>query len=170
VSALSDYLNARIPAGWSKPDVIRAIGDRLDRTTVNRYLAGKHSRTPPEYVLDAFAKALPGCSITELREAAGAAVGEEDPWVPPLEANRLTYAQRAALEAFIGTIVQTDPVQAAAPTRDPGARNTQATIQEVRAYIAQLRAAGQDELADRLEDSLDTTSSASQTANKSFKT
>ena len=29
-------------------------------------------RNPPEHVPDAFVKALPGCSITELREAAAA--------------------------------------------------------------------------------------------------
>jgi hypothetical protein len=167
VSALSDYLNAHMPAGWSKPDVIRAVGDRLDRTTVYRYLAGNHSRNPPEYVLDAFARALPGCSITELREAAGAAVGEEDPWTPPLEANRLTHAQRAALEAFIRTIVQTDPVPPGPPLPNPAAKNPEVMTQEVRAYITQLRVTGQDELAERLEASLDTTNSASQTASKS---
>ncbi len=166
MSALSDYLNAHIPAGWSKSDVTRALGDYLDRTTVYRYLAGNHSRTPPEYVLDAFAKAL-GCSITQLREAAGAATGEEDPWTPPLEANRLTYAQRSALEAFIRTIVHTNPAQAELPSHDPTARNVQATIQEVRAYIAQLRAIGQGELAERLETSLDIIRSASQAADTS---
>jgi hypothetical protein len=170
VSALSDYLNAHVPAGWSKPDVIRALGEDLDRTTVYRYLAGNHSRNPPEYVLDAFARALPGCSITELRQAAGAAVGEEDPWTPPLEANRLSHAQRAALEAFIRTIVHPDPAQPGHPSPDPGAGKPEVKIQEVRAYIAQLRATGQGELADRLEASLDTTSSASQTVNKSSKT
>lgn len=170
MSALSDYLNAHIPAGWSKPDVIRALGEDLDRTTVYRYLAGNHSRNPPEYVLDAFARALPGCSITELRQAAGAAVGEEDPWTPPLEANRLSHAQRAALEAFIRTIVHTDPAQPEPPPPGPAAGNPEVKIQEVRAYITQLRATGQDELAERLAASLETTSSASQTANKSSKT
>ena len=119
MSALSDYLNAHIPAGWSKSDVTRALSDYLDRTTVYRYLAGNHSRNPPEYVLDAFAKAL-GCSITQLREAAGAAAGEEEPWTPPLEANRLTHSQRAALDAFIRTIVHTDQAQLSPPqTRGP---------------------------------------------------
>jgi hypothetical protein len=170
VSALSDYLNAHIPAGWSKPDVIRALSDHLDRTTVYRYLAGNHSRNPPEYVLDAFARALPGCSITELREAAGAAAGEEDPWTPPLEANRLTYAQRAALEAFIRTIVQTAPAHGAQPPDITDATTTAGPIQEVRAYITRLHATGQDELADRLEAVLNTTSSASQTGSGPSKT
>ncbi len=51
----------------------------------------------------------------------------------------------------------------------PATTNTEATHQ-VRDYITQLRTTGQDELADRLETSLDTTNSASQTANKSSKT
>ena len=194
MSALSDYLTAHIPAGWSKPDVVRALGDDLDRTTVYRYLAGNHSRNPPEYVLDAFARALPGCSITELRQAAGAAVGEEHPWTPPLEANRLNHAQRAALEAFIRTIVHTDPAQpeTAPPTppqatkpeatkpaatnpdatnpevtnpeaTNPEATNSDVKIQEIRAYITQLRATGQHELAERLTASLHTTNPAPHT-------
>jgi hypothetical protein len=163
VSALSDYLNAHVPAGWSKPDVVRALADDLDRTTVYRYLAGNHSRTPPEYVLTAFAKALPGCTLVELREAAGTAVGEEEPWKPPMEANRLNHGQRNALDAFIRATVQADTSagQATAAQRAGG------TQQQVRAYIGQLRQTGQAELADRLEASLEITSSASQTASKS---
>lgn len=163
MSALSDYLNAHIPAGWSKPDVVRALSDDLDRTTVYRYLAGNHSRTPPEYVLNAFAKALPGCTLVELREAAGTALGEEEPWHPPLEANRLNHGQRSALDAFIRATVQADP-RHGEPVASKQAGGTQ---QQVRAYIVQLRATGQVELADRLEDSLEITSSASQTASKS---
>ena len=166
MSALSDYLNAHIPAGWSKPDVVRALSDDLDRTTVYRYLAGNHSRTPPEYVLSAFAKALPGCSLVELREAAGTAVGEEEPWVPPMEANRLNHGQRTALDAFIRATVQADtrPAELAMSKQAGAAGGTQ---QQVRAYVAQLRATGQAELADRLEASLEITSSASQTASRS---
>ena len=160
MSALSDYLNAHLPAGWSKPDVIRALSDHLDRTTVYRYLAGNHTPNPPEYVLNAFATALPDCTITELRHAAGTATGEPEPWTPPLEANRLTHAQRAALDALIHTIVQTHPTPQPSDT----------TTTEVRAYITQLRTTGQHDLADRLETSLDTTNSASHTANKSSKT
>jgi len=155
VSALSDYLNAHIPEGWSKPDVIRALSNHLDRTTVYRYLAGNHSRNPPEYVLHAFATALPNCTITELRQAAGAATGEPEPWTPPLEANRLTHAQRAALDTLIHTIVATQPTPAT-----PHNPATSTTTAEVRAYITQLRATGQDELADRLETSLDTNRNA----------
>jgi hypothetical protein len=114
-------------------------------------------------VLTAFAKALPGCTLVELRAAAGTAVGEEEPWTPPMEANRLNHGQRTALDAFIRATVQADISSAqAAPRRQAG--GTQA---QVRAYIAQLRQTGQAELADRLEASLEITSSASQTASKS---
>jgi hypothetical protein len=163
VSALSNYLNAHIPPGWSKPDVVRALADDLDRTTVYRYLAGNHSRTPPEYVLSAFAKALPGCSLVELRAAAGTAVGEEEPWNPPMEANRLNHGQRNALDAFIRATVQADTSHIGAA----GSKQSGGTEQQVRAYVAQLRQTGQVELADRLEASLEITSSASQTASKS---
>jgi hypothetical protein len=166
VSALSDYLNAHVPTGWSKPDVVRALADDLDRTTVYRYLAGRHSRTPPEYVLTAFAKALPGCTLVELRAAAGTAVGEEEPWTPPMEANRLNHGQRNALDAFIRATVQADTSSARA-VASKQARTAGGTQQQVRTYIAQLRQTGQAELADRLEASLEITSSASQTASKS---
>jgi hypothetical protein len=59
-------------------------------------------------------------------------------------------------------------VQAAPRHAEPGAsKQAGGTQQQVRAYIAQLRATGQVELADRLEDSLEITSSASHTASKS---
>jgi len=162
VSALSDYLNAHLPVGWSKRDVIAALADDLDRTTVYRYLAGNHSQTPPEYVLQAFARALPTVSLVELRAAAGVAAGMDEPWIPPLEANRLNRGQRSALEAFIRATVQSQagPKDAEYPRSGPDR-------QQILAYIAQLRQIGQSELADRLEDSLESTSSASETARRS---
>ena len=168
MSALSDYLNAHIPPGWSKRDVIRELEGTLDRTTVYRYLAGTHSRTPPEFVLNAFATAL-GCSIVELRDAAGAATGEEEPWEPPLEANRLNRGQRDALAAFIRATVNADssPEVAAAAARTVGVGGV---LAQMRAYVEQLRQTGQGELADRLEASLESTNIASETASKSSKT
>ena len=163
MTALSDYLNAHLPAGWTKRDVIAALADDLDRTTVYRYLAGNHSHTPPEYVLQAFARALPDASLVELRAAAGVAAGMEEPWVPPLEANRLNHGQRSALEAFIRATVQSQPD---GPSEAENAR-TGPDRQQILAYIAQLREIGQTELADRLADSLESTSSASETARRS---
>lgn len=163
MTALSDYLNAHLPAGWTKRDVIAALADDLDRTTVYRYLAGNHSQTPPEYVLQAFARALPDASLVELRAAAGVAAGMEEPWVPPLEANRLNHGQRSALEAFIRATVQSQPD---GRTEAESVR-TGPDRQQIRAYITQLRQTGQTELADRLADSLESTSSASDTARRS---
>jgi hypothetical protein len=159
VSALSDYLNAHIPDGMTKRDLIRALQDDLDRTTVYRYLAGTHSPNPGESVLQAFARALPGATMVELRAAAAQATGEEEPWVLPPEAQRLNRAQRAAIELIIRGIVN-------APEPPPA----EVDAEQVRAYAQQLRAAGQEELAGRFEAALASTSSASDTANKSSRT
>ena len=161
MSALSDYLNAHIPAGRTKTDVVQALEGSIDRTTAYRYFAGTHSRTPPEYVLQALADAL-GCSIKEVRQAAGAAIGEDEPWTPTPESNRLTYAQRDALDNLIRTMVSTET-----PAADPLPADDREQIER---HIARLRSTGQGELADRLEASLDTTSSASQTAKRSSTT
>jgi hypothetical protein len=165
VSALSDYLNAHMPDDWSKRDLIRALRDDIDRTTVYRYLAGTHSPNPGESVLQAFARVLPGATMVELRAAAGQAAGAEEPWVLPPEAQRLSRAQRAAIELIIrGLVNAPEPPPADAP---PPA---DVDAEQVRAYAQRLRSAGQDELAGRFEDALANTSSASDTANKSSRT
>jgi hypothetical protein len=167
VSGLSDYLEAHIPAGWSRADVVRAVGAALDQATVYRYLAGNHTATPPERVLQAFAKALPGTTIVELREAAGLPAGEEEQWTLPPEAQRLNRAQRAVIEQLIRVMVSApDPASASsqAPTdAEPVARAQESQIRE---YARELRLTGQEELADRLEASL-ATNSASKTARRS---
>jgi enolase len=161
MSAHPGYRDAHIPPGWTKPDIVRTLAEHLDRTTVYRYLAGNHPRTPPAYVLDAFAKAMPCFSIVGLRETAGAVVAEEEPWVQPFDANRLSHTQRAAPEVFIRPTVQAAMGHPADLTQQGG------SVDQIRTYVAQLRRTGQDELADRLEASLATTSSASHTASKS---
>ena len=167
MSALSDFLTAHIPAGKTKTDVVQALAKTIDRTTAYRYFAGNHSRTPPEYVLQAFADVL-GCSITDVRRAAGTAVGEDEPWLPTPESNRLTYAQRDALDSLIRTMVNVDaPTTIASECRQPPSGEDRAQVLD---HIAQLRDTGQDDLADLLEASLDTTSSASQTASRSSTT
>jgi hypothetical protein len=169
MSALSDYLAAHIPAGWSRADVVRAVGGTLDQATVYRYLGGQHTASPPERVLQAFADALPGTSIVELREAAGLAAGEEAPWTLPPEAQRLNRAQRSAIEQLIRVFL-------AAPDTAPGGNQvstdsepvTRAQVAQIREYAQHLRETGQGELADRLEASL-VTNSASKTARRSSK-
>ena len=184
MSALSDYLNDHLPSGWNKPKLVDALDGRLDRATVYKYLAGKHPRQPSESVLQAFAEVLPTASVVELRAAAGQALGVEEPWIPPVEANRLTMAQRQALEAFIKATVasndaevrelehrELEPVEALlAELPEPGrsgADELSATERlEVQSYLDQLYASGRKDLADRVAASL-VINSASVTASKS---
>jgi len=105
VSSLSDYLNAHLPEGWQKPQLVDALNGRLDRATVYKYLAGSHPQNPHDNVLQAFASVLPGVTVVQLRAAANQPIGVEQPWIPPVEANRLTLPQRRALEAFIKATV-----------------------------------------------------------------
>jgi hypothetical protein len=176
VSKLSDYLNAHMPAGWSKMQVVEALVDKVDRATVYRYLSGRHPQRPSETVLEAFASGLPGVSLTELRAVAGTSVGEEEPWVPTKEANRLNHGQRMALDAFIRATVATQDdggtvdliEELLAERQQPTRQLRPETRADLQAYVEQLYASGRAGLADRLAASL-AMSSASQTANKSSK-
>jgi hypothetical protein len=192
VSALSDYLNDHLPTGWNKPKLVDALDGRLDRATVYKYLAGKHPRQPSESVLQAFAEVLPTASVVELRAAAGQALGVEEPWIPPVEANRLTMAQRQALEAFIkATVACNDAEVRELETRELTAQDlapvgslrlpellepdeaadelSAAERLEVQSYLDQLYASGRKDLADRVAASL-VINSASVTASKSSST
>lgn len=179
MSELSDYLNARVPAGWTKGDVIAALADRVDRTTVYRYLSGRHPRSPSEAVLEAFASVLPTASLVELRAAAGQASGAEEPWVLPPEANRLNQGQRRAIEAFIlATVAASDPDPLPVTIAEPASSARDAELGEapiavtpgtrgqLEDYIAQLYNSGRVDLAERLAATL-AISSASDTASKS---
>ncbi|MEO6501487.1 MAG: hypothetical protein ABIQ09_06195 [Jatrophihabitantaceae bacterium] len=165
MSTLSDYLNEHLPAGWQKPQLVEALSGTLDRATVYRYLAGSHPRSPAEAVLEAFAAVLPGVTVVELRAAANLSTGAEEPWVPPVEANRLSYPQRRALEAFIKATVgpgtEADEPVSPEPAEDvPDAVHPEApplTEQEraeVESYVRRLHASGRDDLADRVAASL----------------
>lgn len=190
MSALSDYLNDHLPAGWNKPRLVDALDGRLDRATVYKYLAGKHPRQPSESVLQAFAEVLPSASVVELRAAAGQALGVEEPWIPPVEANRLTMAQRQALEAFIKATVASNDAEVRESEREltahelesveslrllpelPAASADELSVAErleVQSYLDQLYASGRKDLADRVAASL-VINSASVTASKSSST
>jgi hypothetical protein len=174
VSTLSDYLNAHLPADWSKTTVVRALDGRVDRATVYRYLAGRHPQRPAEAILEGFAAALPGVTLTELREVVGIPPGEEQPWLPTPEANRLNHAQRMALDAFIRATVnaqdETGTVEVIeellADRRKHNQELRPATRSELEQYVGRLYASGRGGLADRLAASL-ATSSASQRAKRS---
>lgn len=165
MSTLSEYLNAHLPAGWQKTQLVEALNGRLDRATVYKYLAGNHPQNPQDSVLQAFAEVLPGATVVGLRAAANQPVGIEEPWIPPIEANRLTLAQRRALEAFIkATVASTEaaePVSAgpiavpAAPLEPVRGQGLSAEEQaEVRDYIDQLHSSGRRDLAERVAASL----------------
>ena len=183
MSALSDYLNDHLPHGWNKPKLVDALDGRLDRATVYKYLAGKHPRQPSESVLQAFAEVLPDASVVELRAAAGQALGVEEPWIPPVEANRLTLAQRQALEAFIKATVASNDAEVRElesveamqlpellePARSSADELSAAERREVQSYLDQLYASGRKDLADRVAASL-VINSASVTASRSSNT
>ncbi len=105
MTLLSEYLNSHIPSTMRKVDVVEKLHGVIDRATVYKYFAGTHPANPPESVLQAFANVLPGASIVELRTAVNAPAGVETPWVPAAEANRLSPAQRQALDDFIRATV-----------------------------------------------------------------
>lgn len=176
MSKLSDYLNASIPSGWSKSRVVEALDGKIDRATVYRYLAGRHPQRPSEAVLEAFAAGLPAVSLTELRAVVGMPVGEDAPWVPTKEANRLNHAQRMALDAFIrATVAAQDDGGAVelieellADRKEPSRKLRPETRADLEAYMRQLQESGREGLADRLAASL-AINSASQTAKRSSK-
>lgn len=179
MSKLSEYLNAHIPTGWSKMQVVTALEGKVDRATVYRYLSGRHPRRPSEPVLEAFAAGLPGISLTELRAVAGTSIGEEEPWIPTKEANRLNHGQRMALDAFIrATVVAQDSstvdfIEELLTDRPGTKHQLQSEIRaELEAYAEQLYESGREGLAGRLADRLAASraiSSASQTAKRSSK-
>ena len=132
-------------------------------------------------MLQAFAEVLPHASVVELRAAAGQSAGVEEPWQPPAEANRLTMAQRQALEAFIKATVasndalarELEPVEMDLPELPvANADSDELSVSErleVQTYLEQLYASGRKDLADRVAASL-VINSASATASRSSST
>lgn len=107
MTALSQLLNEHMPDGWTGDTIVQEAEkhhEKINRATAFDYLAGRHGRRPSEHVLRAFAAALP-VTIAELRTAARLPVGENAPWTPPPEADRLNDRQRQAVEELIKAIV-----------------------------------------------------------------
>jgi hypothetical protein len=181
VSTLSDYLNDHIPPTWRKPQVVEALHGVIDRATVYKYLAGNHPRNPPEAVLQAFARVLPGASVVELRAAARVPIGAEAPWVPTVEANRLNAGQRQALDLFIkATVGSADEVSGtthlslplSAPKRGrPQRRSPDALEPDQRSQVLdevdKLRRIGRTDLADAVLEALELTSNEADPARRS---
>lgn len=136
MTALSDLLNQRLPDGWSADQVVAAAeraGHSINRATVYDYLGGRHAKVPSEAVLQAFAAALPGTTIEQLRGAADVPTGEREPYVPPPEAHRLNRRQREAINELIRAIAaeQRDAGQQVAGPAKRGPRRpaTQAALE-----------------------------------------
>jgi transcriptional regulator with XRE-family HTH domain len=99
VSSLSDALNEANVDAWSAREIARRGGDRVHHGTVAKYLNGSHGR-PGEEVLQLFSEVLQ-MPMPVLRQLAGQAPGEPEPWTPPGVANRLDRRQRRVLDELI---------------------------------------------------------------------
>ena len=102
VTGLSEVLTAANTGGLSARAVARRAqehGHSLNHDTAARYLRGDHGR-PDESTLLALADVL-DVPLATLRAAAGLPSEETDPYVPPLEANRLSRRQRRAVDEII---------------------------------------------------------------------
>lgn len=115
MSVLSDLLNNSGVTARQAADKADELGVRLPYGTIAAYWAGKHPRNPSDTTLMGIAE-VTGISLRRLRRAAGMPAGELEPWVPPVEANRLNHRQRDALAELIRTI--TDVVTAADHSQD----------------------------------------------------
>ena len=112
MTELSDYLNeANRERGLSARRIAELATPPISHSNVSRVLRGA-ALYPTEETLLSFASVLP-VSITRLRELAGQPGGEQQPYVPPPEANRLTFQQRRALDQLIRSIVGADKAHAA---------------------------------------------------------
>lgn len=134
MTALSQLLNERMPDGWTGDTIVLEAEkhhEKINRATAFDYLAGRHGKRPSERVLRAFAAALP-VTVAELRAAAELPVGENTPWTPPPEANRLDGRQRQAIEELIRAIAagrhpRTEPQEGSGPSAPTPIRSRPST-------------------------------------------
>lgn len=114
MTALSDLLQKH-KGDRSVREIGRACAQYgVGESTIIPYFSGKHGANPPEEVLHALSKAVP-LDIRLLREAAGVPRGEDDPYTPPAEANRMSFRQRRALDELIRSFT----AQPQIPVSDP---------------------------------------------------
>lgn len=106
MSALSDALNAANTERWSTREIARRAGDRVSHTQLGKYLKPNHPQ-PSDAVLLAFSEVF-GIPLPELRDLAGRPAGENEPYMPPPEANLLNARQRRAVDEMIRSMVTTD--------------------------------------------------------------
>lgn len=104
MSALSDALNEANVENWSAREVARRGDDRIHFATIAKYLAGRHGR-PSEDVLEVFSEVL-NVPLPRLRELAELPAGDEQPYEPPREANRLDKRQRRLVDELIRMLAE----------------------------------------------------------------
>lgn len=112
MTALSDLLVASNRDSWSTREIARRAeknGHTLAQPTVSKYMSGRHGK-PTEAVLSAFSDVL-NISIDKLRRAAGVPAGNDSPWTPPSEANRLDLRQRRVLDELIRIMVTSEATE-----------------------------------------------------------
>lgn len=101
MTPFSDRLRrAKNDKGWSNRQLARECG--LAPSTVDQYMRDSHS-VPDEPTIEAFHSAL-GIPLGELRQLANLPPGEQMPYQPPLEANRLSQRQRDAFDELIRSV------------------------------------------------------------------
>ena len=128
MSGLSDLLAARNTAGSSARAIARRaqeLGYTLNHDTAARYLRGDHG-SPDEATLVAFSQVL-RVPLRELRAAANLPSETTTPYVPPLEASRLTRRQRRAVDEIIRAMIEptkpvSEPADLTARRRRPAQR------------------------------------------------
>jgi hypothetical protein len=119
MTALSDRLtaaNVEAHSARALSRMARERGHSINHDTVARYLRGAHG-TPDEATLIGFADVL-RIPLRDLRAAAGLPSELTAPYVPPVEASRLTRRQRRAVDEIIRSMVEPSRVDATAGATD----------------------------------------------------
>lgn len=122
MSALSDALHEANVDGLSAREIARRGGDRVSHSQLGKYLKPDHP-VPGEDVLAVFSQVL-RIPMPRLRQLAGLAAGESEPYEPPREAHRLDRRQRKAVNELIRLLAESragdgDVGRDAAPMKPP---------------------------------------------------
>jgi hypothetical protein len=108
MTALSDLLSTHNDGLRSARAIAREARERghsLNHDTAARYLRGDHGK-PDETTLIALADVLE-VPLATLRRAAGLPSESTEPYVPPVEASRLSRRQRLAVDEIIRAMLDT---------------------------------------------------------------
>ena len=118
MSGLSEVLAAANAGARSARAIAREaqqLGYTLNHDTAARYLRGDHG-TPDEATLVAFSVVLK-VPLKDLRVAAQLPSESTDPYVPPVEASRLSRRQRRAVDEIIRAMLEPSAGDGRQPAR-----------------------------------------------------